>query len=133
MGGGDLAVEVRYARELADPDVDQREHNLSFGKLQWRMRTDECSIVLVDCWADYPLKSFVERASEICVRVIAPLLSACRHAGVAVIHAPSPEWAANYPEFTAPEVSEAGRPRSRDRDHPGRQTACRHHAYRPTG
>ena len=95
----DLTITVRYARELADPDLDQREEHFSHGELDWSVPTEESAIVLVDCWADYPLRSFTERTSRICAEIIGPLLPACRQAGVAVVHAPSPDWAANYPRF----------------------------------
>ncbi len=94
-----IELSVRYGREIADPGVESHEVNLRRGKLRWKLPVDEIALVLVDCWEYFPLESFVGRAEAICRTKIQPVIAACRELGLAVVHAPSPNWAANYPEF----------------------------------
>lgn len=97
-----LHINVRYAREMTDSDIPVREENLAWGELSWSIPPAEAALVLVDCWADYPLITFARRAAAICRDVIRPTVAACRRAGVAVVHAPGPQWAANYGAFHVP-------------------------------
>ena len=102
-----IEIPVRYGREIADPGLESAEANLRYGHLRWRLPTAETALVLVNCWAYFPLQSFVDRVDEICRTKIRPALAACRALGVTVAHAPSPQWAANYREFhfaTPPEA-----------------------------
>ena len=94
-----IEIPVRYGREITDPSREPHERNLRSGKLRWSLPVQETALVLVDCWDYFPLESFVTRAAEICRTKIRPVLEACRELGVTVIHAPSPQWAANYPDF----------------------------------
>ena len=94
-----IELAVRYGREIADPEVESHEKNLRYGELNWRLPLAETALVLVDCWEYFPLESFVARAAEICKGKIRPVLSVCRELGITVVHAPSPIWAANYPQF----------------------------------
>jgi len=95
----ELTLRVRYAREMTDSNIPNREENLTRDTLTWSLPIDQCALILVDCWNDYPLTSFVERQSAICRDYIRPALDACRDAGMSIIHAPAPEWADNYPSF----------------------------------
>lgn len=98
----DLAITVRYAREMADADKPCREENFQRGELAWSLPVEQCALVLVDCWGDYPIETFAARSRAICRDFIKPVLRACRDVGMTVIHAPSGSWAANYPEFYKP-------------------------------
>ncbi len=100
-----IEVPVRYGREITAPGLRSHEKNLRYGELRWRLPASETALVLVDCWDYFPLESFVKRAAKICRTKIRPVLEASRETGIAVVHAPSPEWAANYPDFLyAPKV-----------------------------
>jgi len=103
-----IEIPVRYGREITERDCQSHETNLGYGALNWTLPIDETALVLVDCWGDFPLGSFVERAGEACKTKIRPVLEACRDLGVAVIHAPSPAWAANYPDFQYRPQPDAG-------------------------
>lgn len=94
-----IDIPVRYGKEIADPSQESHEMNLGYRELRWSLPVQETALVLVDCWDYFPLDSFVARATEICKTKIRPVLESCRELGIAVIHAPSPQWAANYPEF----------------------------------
>ena len=89
----------RFARKVTGPDDESHERNLEYGELRWNLPVHETALVLVDCWDDYPLESHRTRAETICRTKIKPVLETCREIGVAVVHAPSPAWAAIYPSF----------------------------------
>ena len=94
-----IDLPVRYGRELADLDLESHERNLRYGELHWSLPVKETALVLVDCWDEFPLASFVARAGAICQTKIRPVVEACRTLGLSVVHTPSPQWAANYPDF----------------------------------
>ena len=94
-----LELSGRFARKVTDPDQESHERNLEYGEVRWNLPIPETALVLVDCWDNYPLESHRTRAEEICRTKIKPVLETCREIGVAVVHAPSPSWAANYPTF----------------------------------
>lgn len=91
-----LDLPLRFLREVTDLDVPCREENLRHAELQWQLPVGQTALVLVDCWNDYLLDGYVQRTAGICRDFILPAVRACRAAGVAVVHAPSEEWAVNY-------------------------------------
>lgn len=94
-----IEIPVRYSREIVDPGQESHEANLRYGALRWSLPLQETALVLVDCWDYFPLESFVARVGEICETKIRPVLQVCRQLGMTVVHAPSSQWAANYPDF----------------------------------
>ena len=75
---GELKIKVKYSREITDPGTPAIEENFKTGQLQWSIPVSDAALLLVDCWGNYPLKSFSERASEICKNTIRPTADACR-------------------------------------------------------
>ncbi|MGQ9731729.1 MAG: cysteine hydrolase family protein, partial [Candidatus Zipacnadales bacterium] len=57
--------------------------------------------MLVDCWDRHYVESHLERTNRIILERIKPLIEACKHIGVTVIHAPSPPIARKYPQWVA--------------------------------
>ena len=94
-----IDLPVRFARKVTDSARDSHERNLDYKELRWNLSVGETALVLVDCWEHYPLESYQRRANKICGTKIKPVLETCREIGVAVVHAPSPQWAANYPTY----------------------------------
>ncbi len=95
-----ITLPVRFYR-LAPPDEGPFVEE-SFGRetLAWVLDSDETALVLVDCWDIHPYESHLERSNQICETILAPTAQACREAGIAVIHAPSPTQARKYPQWT---------------------------------
>lgn len=91
---------VRYSRELSDPDLPCREEHFVHGEMSWTLPTEEVGLVLVDCWDTHPVESHLERGGQIAKERILPVVEACRKAGIAIIHAPSPPQARLYPQWT---------------------------------
>lgn len=96
-----LHLNVRNTRELTDPDVPCREENFTHGYFDWTIPVEQTAMVLVDCWAKHPVLSFCDRAEIIARDYIRPAVQACRQAGVAIVHAPAPNWAQNYKDWYA--------------------------------
>ena len=95
----DLILPVRYCRIFPDPSVPPREENFHRAELVWSLPAKETALVLIDCWDMPRIESHLERSVRIVEERLAPLARACRAAGVAVVHAPSPQTAAKYPQW----------------------------------
>jgi len=94
-----ITIPVRHYRLGADSGVELIEANLGHQSYEWTMPTEQIGLVLVDCWDLHALSSYVERTDRISAEVLAPVARACRNAGIAVIHAPSPGVAEHYPQW----------------------------------
>jgi len=91
---------VRYSRELSDLDLPCHEEHFVHGEMAWTLPKAETGLVLVDCWDKHPVETHLERGGKIAKERILPVVKACREAGIAVIHAPSPQTAEPYPQWT---------------------------------
>ena len=95
-----LSLRPRYQRLAVDEGVDYVEGNFERAFVDWEMDSAEAGLVLIDCWDTHPIVNHLVRVEEICRDPLAPAAEACRKAGVAVIHAPSPPQAPLYPQWT---------------------------------
>ncbi len=95
-----ITLPVRYYRLGPEGDEEYIEDNFDFATKQLTMPVEQIGLVLVDCWHIHPYLSHLARSAEICETVLAPVAAACRKAGIAVIHAPSPGQARLYPQWT---------------------------------
>ncbi len=96
----EIKLQVRYQRHSTDEGVEYSEPNFERAFLDWTMKSEEIGLVMVDCWNIHPIVTHQQRAEKICTERIVPLAQACRDAGIAVIHAPSPGQAKLYPQWT---------------------------------
>ncbi len=97
---GMLKLRPRYQRHAVDEGVDYVEANFQRAFAEWEMDPAQAGLVMVDCWDRHPIVTHQQRAEVICRERIAPVAQACREAGMAVIHAPSPPQARKYPQWT---------------------------------
>jgi nicotinamidase-related amidase len=97
----EITIPARYCRLYWDDGVPHREEHFTLVEQRWTMKTDECALVLVDCWDKHYIDSHLERTNQITLERIAPAIQACRRAGIAVVHAPSPPTARKYPQWVA--------------------------------
>lgn len=97
---GTLKLRPRYQRHAVDEGADYVEANFERAFVEWEMDPAEAALVMVDCWDRHPIATHQARAEAICSERIAPVAQACREAGVAVVHAPSPGQARKYPQWT---------------------------------
>ncbi len=96
---GALKVRPRYYRWGVDPGVEWTEANTRHAHLEWRIPVSQCALVLVDVWDNHYLGETKSRAEVIIRGKLKPLVEVCRERRVAVIHAPSPLQAQEYPQW----------------------------------
>ncbi len=96
----EISLRVRYQRHAVDEGVEYVEPNFHHAFADRQLDPAEAGLVMVDCWSIHPIVTHQERAARICAELIAPVAEACRQAGVAVIHAPSPGQAKLYEQWT---------------------------------
>jgi nicotinamidase-related amidase len=96
----EISLPIRYYRFGTDAGVELAEQNFRHVETTWKTATNEAALVLVDVWAEHPYTTHLERGAKITREKIAPVVEACRKAGILVVHAPSPSTAALYPQWT---------------------------------
>lgn len=94
-----VRIQPRYHRWHVDPGVEWVEKNTDYAHLDWQMPIDQAALVLVDVWDRHYLKDTEARSEEVIEHKLAPLVAACREAGLRVIHAPSPAQARGHPNW----------------------------------
>ncbi len=93
-------LSVRFSRELSDSEIPCHEEHFGHGQMDWTLSSETCGLVFVDCWDQHPVETHLERGGQIGREKILPVVQACRRAGIAVVHAPSPQQAKLYPQWT---------------------------------
>ncbi|MBT3342755.1 MAG: isochorismatase family protein [Gemmatimonadetes bacterium] len=92
-------VSARYHRWHVDPGVEWLEANTDYAYLDWQLPMSQVALVLLDVWDRHYLKDTQQRAEQIIQDRLLPLVTACRQAGVRIIHAPSPPQAKKHPNW----------------------------------
>lgn len=93
---GILTLPCRYYRVYSDEDVPCEEAHFRHVERTLSIPVQQAALVLVDVWSTHYIESFLQRAAEVTRERIVPILEAARHAGVPVIHGPSPLVADRY-------------------------------------
>lgn len=96
---GNFRIHPRYVRLYTDPGVEEAERNYAYATLDWEIPAGRAAVVCVDCWAWHFSRETQERINEITEKKIAPLLAACRAAGLRVIHMPAEPVASRSKNF----------------------------------
>ena len=94
-----LHIKPRYYRWHVDPGIEWVETNTGYAYLDWEIPISQAALVLVDVWDRHYLKDTAARSEVIIREKLVPLVSACRKAGLQVIHAPSPGQAKGDPRW----------------------------------
>ena len=94
-----LRVKPRYYRWHVDPGVEWVETNTGYANLDWEIPLEQTALVLVDVWARHYLGDTEARANEVIEEKVVPLVTACRKAGMRLIHAPAPGLAEYHPAW----------------------------------
>ena len=94
-----IEIPVRYYRMWTDLDVDCIEENFHHVEQTFVLPTEQAALVMVDVWDLHYIRSHEEISGQITRERIAPLAAACREAGIAVVHTPSPQIAAKFPQW----------------------------------
>ncbi len=94
-----LKIQPRYHRWHVDPGVEWVETNTTYATLDWSIPLSQAAVVLIDVWDRHYLLDTQARTEAIIKDRLAPLLDACREAGLLVIHAPSSVVAQQHPNW----------------------------------
>ena len=83
-----LSLEVRgsgHGEDATSPKTERDAHHI-YRTLE--LPISELALILIDVWADHPVKGWVERADENIRTKLLPLVQAAREHGVLVVHCP---------------------------------------------
>lgn len=83
-----LSLEVRgsgHGEDATSPKTERDAHHI-YRTLE--IPISELALILIDVWADHPVKGWVERADENIRTKLLPLVQAAREHGVLVVHCP---------------------------------------------
>lgn len=91
-----LNLRVRYFQDSTPPSVPCIEKNFIRREIVMPLPVEETALILVDLWNVHHIKSWMERAKEVTVKAIVPVIDKARGIGLTIIQAPSPEVASKY-------------------------------------
>ncbi len=94
-----LDLRVRYFQDSTPADVPCRETEFVRREFEMPLPIDETALVLVDLWNVHFIESWIERAKQVTVDCVVPVIDAARKTGMTIVHAPSPSVAAQYPQL----------------------------------
>ncbi|MDP6776941.1 MAG: cysteine hydrolase, partial [Candidatus Latescibacteria bacterium] len=105
-----MEIRPRYYRLYTDDGAELAEENYRYRELDWTVPLSQAALISLDVWNFHFSRETLERIEEITVGRIAPLVEACREAGLQVIHAPAgpvaqkhPNWVELIPEEERPQ------------------------------
>ncbi len=94
-----LNLRVRYFQDSTPADVPCRETAFIRREFEMPLPVAETALVLVDLWNVHFIESWIERAKQVTVDCVVPVIDTARKAGLTIVHAPSPPVAAQYPQL----------------------------------
>ena len=80
-----LRIRPRYFRLYTDRGVELAEANFRYRELDWQIPLGQAALISLDVWNYHFARDTLERIEEITVGRIAPLVEACRTAGLQII------------------------------------------------
>ena len=94
-----IHLPVRYFQDSVPAGTPCREEHFVRRQLVMELPVEQTALVLVDLWNKHFIESWLERAGEVTREKVMPALAAARTAGLPVVHAPSPEVAAQFEQL----------------------------------
>ena len=94
-----LNLRVRYFQDSTPADVPCREAAFIRREFEMPLPIAETALVLVDLWNVHFIETWIERAKQVTVDCVVPVIDAARKVGMTIVHAPSPSVAAQYPQL----------------------------------
>ena len=81
---------VRYFQDSTPADVPCRETAFIRREFEMLLPVAETALVLVDLWNVHFIESWIERAKQVTVDCVVPVIDTARRAGLTIVHASSP-------------------------------------------
>ena len=132
-----LDLTVRYFQDSPPEGQPYREEFFIRRELEMTLPVAQTGLVLVDMWDNHFIESWLERAIEVTRTAVVPVLEAARAAGLTIVHAPSPEVAAQFEQLSRhqppPEEPEPDWPPPAFRSREGEFAAYRGPRKQPPG
>jgi len=125
-----LNLTVRYYQDSTPAGVPCIEKNFIRREIVMPLPVEETALILVDLWNVHHIKSWMERAKEVTVKAIVPVIDKARETGLTIIQAPAPEVANKYRLSTQYASDEDIFPSSRVYDWPPEDFAKREGQYK---
>lgn len=94
-----LDLRVRYFQDSTPADVPCRETEFVRREFEMPLPIDQTALILVDLWNVHFIESWIERAKQVTVECVVPVIDAARKVGMTIVHAPSPSVAQQYPQL----------------------------------
>ena len=91
-----MKIRVRYYQDSTASGIPCIEKNFICREIVMPLLVEETALVLVDLWNVHHIKSWMERAREVTVKAIVPVIDKAREIGLTIVQAPSPEVASKY-------------------------------------
>ncbi len=91
-----LNLRVRYFQDSTPPGVPCIEKNFKRREIVMPLSIEQTALILVDIWNGHYIKSWMERAKEVTIKAIVPVIDKARETGLTIIHAPAPGVASKY-------------------------------------
>ena len=94
-----IHLRVRYFQDSPPEGQPYREEFFVRRETTMSLPVGQTALVLVDVWNNHFIESWLERASQVTRDAVVPVLEAARTAGLTIVHAPSPEVAAQFDQL----------------------------------
>ena len=94
-----LNLRVRYFQDSTPVDVPCRETAFIRREFEMPLPIAETALILVDLWNVHFIETWIERAKQVTMDCVVPVLEAARTVDMTIVHAPSPPVAAQYPQL----------------------------------
>ncbi len=94
-----IDLTVRFFQDSPPEGQPYREELFIRRETTMSLPVGQTALVLVDVWNNHFIESWLERASQVTREAVVPALEAARAAGLAIVHAPCPEVAAQFDQL----------------------------------
>lgn len=107
-----LDLRVRYFQDSTPADEPCRETAFIRREFNMPLPVSETALILVDLWNVHFIETWIERAKQVTVDCIVPVIDAARKVGMTIVHGPSPSVAEQYPQLKRHKPPEPSTPPS---------------------
>lgn len=99
MGTRTISLHPRYYSRYPAGEVEPLETNGRYEMVDWELTLSETALVCVDIWDRDVQRDLHDADERIVAERIAPLVAACREAGMPIVHAPAPPVARRHGNY----------------------------------
>lgn len=101
-----MNLRVRYFQDSTPADVPCRETAFIRREFDMVLPVEQTALILVDLWNVHFIETWIDRAKQVTVDCVVPVIDAARKVGMTIVHAPSPPIAEQYSQLKRHKPSE---------------------------